>query len=57
MIFVVIIAIVGELVTVVVVAQFYGYMTALLLAPVGGVFAALAAAVFLSLKVYRRDRR
>ena len=50
MIFVLIIAIIGEIVTFVLVAQFYGYLNALLLAPVGGVFAALAAAVFLSLK-------
>ena len=50
MIFVLIVAIIGELVTFVLVAQFYGYLNALLLAPVGGVFAALAAAVFLSLK-------
>jgi hypothetical protein len=55
-IFVLIVAIIGELITFVVVAQFYGYLNALLLAPVGGVFAAIAAAVFLSLKAYFSDK-
>ena len=49
-IFVLIVAIIGELITFVLIAQFYGYLDALLFAPVGGVFAALAAGVFLSLK-------
>lgn len=50
MIFVLTVAIIGELITFVLIAQFYGYMDALLIAPAGGVFAALAASVFLSLK-------
>ena len=49
-IFVLIVGIIGQLVTLAVVTPFYGFLTALLVAPIGGALAALAAAIFLSLR-------
>jgi len=50
MIFILIVAVLGELVTLAFFVPFFDFLTALLLAPVGGGLAALAAGLFLTLK-------